>query len=488
MTDIAVVVPCCNLGRFLEGALESVLGQSRPASEVVVVDDGSTDLYTRALLASLEYPRTRVIHTANRGLSGARNQGIRVTSAEYLVTLDADHRLDAEYLAKTAARLDADPALGFVSTAIRGTGEAGGLWTPPDCTVANALVRGAVHPASMFRRRMWQAVGGFDESLTPHSDTVLDFWLSAMELGFGGEVVPEPLLEYRGRASPMHPAISQLRNMEVVLRKHRATIAAAGPQLLVEKDRFLGEQREHQQELVQKRSALIGELQALEAEIAQMTQELARRGASPLEWGEIGGLEPFSSVGATDRGLPINCFYVRGFLRRHAADQRGDVLEIGDPEFPDDHVERMRALAQIPGLPDASFDCVILGDALRMAYDVRATLVELHRILRPGGVLLCALPAARGGSGTGLDASDFWRFTEAAARHLLAEVFPPERFSVSGYGNVMVCAASLAGLSADEMPPMERDFVDPMFPLGYCVRAVKPYGLSAMTAGHAGGR
>ena len=60
MADIAVVIPCFNSGRFLEDALGSVLRQSRRAAEVVVVDDGSTDIYTRQLLTSLEYPETRM--------------------------------------------------------------------------------------------------------------------------------------------------------------------------------------------------------------------------------------------------------------------------------------------------------------------------------------------------------------------------------------------------------------------------------------------
>lgn len=504
MTDIAVVIPCFNQGRVLGVALESVLGQSRPAAEVLVVDDGSTDLYTRALLASLRCSNTRIVRTVNRGPAAARNHGIRLTSAEYLVTLDADYRLDSDYLARTAARLDANPAISFVSTSMRFAGAPDPVWTPPDCNVVNALVRGMAHPAGVFRRQMWQAVGGFDESLTSQSCAGLDFWLSAIELGLVGDVIGEPLLEYRGRASSIYQTSvasgSQLQERETVVRKHYASIAAAGPHLLVEQERFLDERRAYQQELVQKRCALGGELRALEAEIDRMKQELARRGVPPLEWAEIGGLEPFSPVAARDRGLPIDLFYIRGFFRRHAADQHGDVLGIRDPQQSDDDVDgawsatggradqRTSALAQIPGLPDESFDCLIVGDALRTAYDVRAALLELHRILRPGGVLLCALPAARGVSGTDRDRSDYWRFTEAAVRHLFAEVFPPEAFSVNGFGNVLVCAASLAGLAVDELPPTERDFVDPMFPLGYCVRAVKSSDRNLLTAGHVEGR
>src|SRR5512145_3157884 len=101
MTGIAVVIPCYDLGAFLEEALDSVLGQSRPAAEIVVVDDGSTDPATRQVLATVQEPRTRVVRTANRGAGAARNHGIRLTSAPYIVTLDADDMLAPDYLEAT---------------------------------------------------------------------------------------------------------------------------------------------------------------------------------------------------------------------------------------------------------------------------------------------------------------------------------------------------------------------------------------------------
>lgn len=500
MIDIAVVVTCQDRGRWLEGALETVLAQSRPATELIVVDHGSTDLYTRALLASLERGQTRIIRTGG-GLAAARNQGIRLTSAEYLVTLDAELRLDPEYLAKTAGLLDADPALAFVSTGIRLAGEACLTWTPPECTVLNSLVRGGPHPASMFRRGMWQAVGGFDESPALQSDVALDFWLSAMELGFQGVVIPEPLLEARGRGSSVRQTGLSDRPIDnaALWRKHRAPFAQLGPQLLIEKERSLEAHRKYQEELLQRRSTLTGELQALEVQIAGTVQELGRRGCPAIEWGDMNGLERFG-LGPSDRGVPIEVFHIQAFLQRHAADQRGDVLEIRDhdstvppadsvgaPGVRDIAMTRRRSVTDLREFPDDSFDCVVAVEALHMADDVRRALVNLHRVLRPGGVLLCALPTARGSTGTSRDRCDVWRFTEAATRHLFADVFPPEAFTVNGYGNVLVCAASLAGLPTDALQPHERDFVDPMFPLGYCVRAVKPDGRHVLAAGHSGG-
>ncbi|PYQ99081.1 MAG: glycosyl transferase family 2, partial [Acidobacteria bacterium] len=70
---IAAVITCCDLGRLLLEALESVERQTRPAAEIVVVDDASTDIHTRQVLARLEREGTRVARTDGRGASAARN-------------------------------------------------------------------------------------------------------------------------------------------------------------------------------------------------------------------------------------------------------------------------------------------------------------------------------------------------------------------------------------------------------------------------------
>ncbi len=110
---------------------------------------------------------------------------------------------------------------------------------------------------------------------------------------------------------------------------------------------------------------------------------------------------------------------------------RADVLDI-DPE--NQAATIVADLSKTSGVPAQSFDCVILTQTLGLIYDVRAALANVHRSLKPGGVLLCTVPASGRISyeGPALD-GDFWRFTEASVRQLFAEVFPVDGFEVRVY-------------------------------------------------------
>ena len=91
MPKVSIVITCYNLGEYLEEALSSALAQTYPDFEVLLVDDGSTDAQTIALLDRLPmHPRLRVMRTANQGVARARNCGISSAGGDYLLPLDAD--------------------------------------------------------------------------------------------------------------------------------------------------------------------------------------------------------------------------------------------------------------------------------------------------------------------------------------------------------------------------------------------------------------
>jgi len=234
----------------------------------------------------------------------------------------------------------------------------------------------------------------------------------------------------------------------------------------------------------------VQELRALQAQAQIARAALRERGEPAVDFGDLGRPRPLSAVWGLERGLPLDRHYIEAFLRQHAGDVRGRVLEVKDPGytrmFGGDRVTGsdvldvdrgnrqatiVADLAAADTIPAERFDCFILTQTLHVIYDVPAALAHALRILKPGGVLLCTLPVA---SRMNCEGPDYWRFTAAAAWRLFAEVLPAENVQVTAYGNLLASTAFLHGLAADELAAGDLDRLDPAFPLLLGVRAVKP--------------
>jgi glycosyltransferase involved in cell wall biosynthesis len=162
---IAVVITTYNHAHFLSAALESVLAQSCPVSELLVVDDGSTD-NPAAVVA--RYPQARIITQHNQGLSAARNTGMQQTSSPLLLFLDADDQLEPETLQMSRDMLAScpDAALSYGAYVLAYKGK-------PIMPVRFRAISGpafadfllenpiGMHGTVMYRRDRLEAVGGF---------------------------------------------------------------------------------------------------------------------------------------------------------------------------------------------------------------------------------------------------------------------------------------------------------------------------------------
>ncbi|MGB5686961.1 MAG: glycosyltransferase family A protein, partial [Candidatus Electrothrix sp.] len=273
ISGISVVIPCYNQGRTIGEALDSVHQQTVPAAEIVIIDDGSEDIFTRQILTEIRGSGTYVVRTENSGVAAARNLGIRLTSSPYIVLLDGDDILEPEYFEHASKVLDDQSAVDFVTCGLKAFEGADYTWIPP-CTLLETLAKGGPHISSMFRRKIWHFVGGFDESLPGYED--MDFWISAMGQGSQGTVLDEPFLRYRVRSnSRYHNAISPenyVPTMAAIYKKHWSRIEKYDQDLIREKEAFLEEQRQYQLYLTEKTGKLQQELHAVNQEI-ERTQE-----------------------------------------------------------------------------------------------------------------------------------------------------------------------------------------------------------------------
>jgi SAM-dependent methyltransferase len=222
---------------------------------------------------------------------------------------------------------------------------------------------------------------------------------------------------------------------------------------------------------------------------------LHRTPVGAVGYGDLRRLTPISPVFGLDRGLPIiDRYYIEAFLASHASDISGRVLEMGDAaytsRFGGNRVTRSDVLHYVAGNPEAtivgdlttadhipsdSFDCIILTQTLQMVFDIRAALYHLHRILKPGGVLLVTSHGiSRISRRMGIDPwGEYWHFTAQSMRLLFGAVFPADSLQIVTYGNVLSAAASLYGLAAADLTKQELDHRDPNFEVIIAVRARK---------------
>jgi SAM-dependent methyltransferase len=203
-----------------------------------------------------------------------------------------------------------------------------------------------------------------------------------------------------------------------------------------------------------------------------------------VRFGSFRRRTPIGRRRGAERGTPIDAHYVRQFLVRHADDLRGEMLELGatgalaharpgavtaHTGLALDDTTRFR-LSQ---LPDERFDCIVARHVLHRVYEVPPLVKALHRLLKPGGVLLATLPSV-GNVGPDTVHDTYWTFTPLSAHALFEEAFPSLKLAVEPCGNVLAATASLHGLAAEELRPGELAHRDATYAVVLGVRAVKP--------------
>lgn len=212
---ISVIIPCFNLGPYLEECITSVLNQTRKDFEVIVVDDGSNEEHTLEAIEKISPLVSKVIRTTNQGLVAARNLGISESTGEYICCLDADDIYHPDFLKKAAEILDNDVSkeIGFITTWVQEFEGKNSIWKTSGYSPIELMVNNVVHVASLFRKKCWEEVKGYQSNLAGYQDW--NFWLSICGKGYKWSVIEECLFYYRIRANSMITS-SDKRRYELV--------------------------------------------------------------------------------------------------------------------------------------------------------------------------------------------------------------------------------------------------------------------------------
>lgn len=203
---VSVIIPAYNQGEYLSQAVQSALEQTCSDVEVVVVDDGSTD-NTAEVAHSISDSRVKYVYQENRGLSGARNTGVRCSSGKWVTFLDSDDLNLPEKHEVLLELFNRDPELGLAagtSIIIDQDGEQIGkpFNTPLPQDLIRLLLWNPMQVCSVMVRREWlDRVGPFDESLHAYEDW--DLYLRLARLGCRMAWTPAPVAKYRFHTGQM---------------------------------------------------------------------------------------------------------------------------------------------------------------------------------------------------------------------------------------------------------------------------------------------
>ena len=527
---VSVVAIFLNGERFLDEAIQSVVAQTHPRWELLLVDDGSTDGSSAIARGWAERDPSRIHYLEhpghqNRGMSASRGLGLEHAQGEYLALLDADDVWLPEKLARQVAILEAHPGVGLLFGAplywFGWTGKAEDrardyvidLRLPVDRTYAPPelllpfLQRAAPTPCPsdvLVRRADAERVGGFEAHFTGVNMVYEDqAFFSKLLLHAPAYASGETWDRYRQHPESCY-AVSKASGGREIARHYFLTWfrdylqqqgLASGPVW----EAVHTELRPY---------SLASRTMAHARAIARKTLPLGLRswigarvpalggspGAAQVRFGSLRRLTPVSRKFGWDRGgLPVDRYYIEHFLARHAADIAGHALEIRDDaylrKFGGPRVTRIDVLHPTAGnekativadltaadqIPNDTFDCIVLTQVLPFIPDVQAAVHTLHRILRPGGVVLATVPGISQIVRYDMDRwGDYWRFTSLSARRLFECGFPGGEVTIETCGNVLAATAFLQGLSSRDLRPDELDYRDPDYEVVITIRAVK---------------
>jgi glycosyltransferase involved in cell wall biosynthesis len=208
---VSIVIPCYNQGAFIMDALESVKTCEPESTEIIIVNDGSTDSYTNELLENLSKDGYNVIFQKNTGLGGARNTGIQAARGEFILPLDADNRINPEYVTRGVEILNNNKEIAVVYSNANYFGDQTGILKQGEYSMQRIMLGNFIDACAVVRKSVMEEVGLYDNmKIMGYEDW--DLWLRIAFKGYGFHYIDKALFDYRVTNDSMMKSLN--RNVE----------------------------------------------------------------------------------------------------------------------------------------------------------------------------------------------------------------------------------------------------------------------------------
>jgi glycosyltransferase involved in cell wall biosynthesis len=192
---VSIIIPIYNYGIQFEKALQSVFNSTYKNIEIVIVDDGSTNTYVKLKLNSIkDHPNVKIIHQENQGPSSARNNGIKNSTGDLILPLDADDMVQPDYIQLCVNILKNNKNISPVYCDTHHIGQTQGIEVRPEWSLERLNKGPFIVNCSMFHREAFDKCDGYDVELKGWED--YDLWLRMGINGYVGKRIPKPLFIY----------------------------------------------------------------------------------------------------------------------------------------------------------------------------------------------------------------------------------------------------------------------------------------------------
>jgi len=206
---ISIIIPCYNHGQYVREAISSVEKcTDKHLYEMIIVNDGSTDPFTIEEMERLAHDGYQVINQVNQGLGRTRNNGIRAAKGDYILPLDSDNRIRPEYIYESIKILDAHPEIAMVYGDAEFFGDKSKRHVVGEFNLQNMMVENQIDACAVYRKSVWEAVGGYDEKMPIMGYEDWDMWMNMTFKHYKFHYVPEILFDYRVLGNSMLRSIS----------------------------------------------------------------------------------------------------------------------------------------------------------------------------------------------------------------------------------------------------------------------------------------
>lgn len=176
---LSIIIPCYNSESTLESTFESVINQDFQDWEAIIINDGSTDTTEEIALRWINKDeRFKYFSKQNEGLGKTRNYGIARAKGVYILPLDSDNQLMKDFTLDAIAVFERDNDVGVVYGDAEYFGDKKGLWKVDEYDLTKMLVHNYIDACAIYKKVLWEQVGGYDENMPFQGHEDWDFWIS----------------------------------------------------------------------------------------------------------------------------------------------------------------------------------------------------------------------------------------------------------------------------------------------------------------------